>query len=164
MFESVKFAVTRGVELGKTEGVMKGTKMYLNESGQIGAIGMVTALGAVLIGLYVIAIVVGSMGTQITQGNIVLSSRWNTTLSTLDTNAGSAFNIANIIPIAIVGVGVNGSMSNRGHISSLNVDSDRCLRLPVKSDCCQPYQGYDDCFGICNAIRGQHNLAQKCLG
>ncbi len=102
----VKSTAKRGFELGKKYGVVKGTKVYLNESGMTGAVGIVVALGAVLIGLYIIAIVVGAMGTQVTSGNILLSGKWNTTISNIDTSAGSSFNIASILPIAIVGVGI----------------------------------------------------------
>jgi hypothetical protein len=93
-------------ELGKKHGIVKGVRKYLDESGMTGAVGIVIALGAVLIGLYIIAIVVGSMGTQVTSGNILLSSKWNTTVSSIDTSASSTFNIASILPIAIVGVGI----------------------------------------------------------
>lgn len=93
-------------ELGKKYGVIKGTRKYLDETGMTGAVGIIIGLGAVLIGLYIIAIVVGSMGTQVTSGNILLSSQWNTTVSSIDTSASSTFNIASILPIAIVGVGI----------------------------------------------------------
>lgn len=93
-------------ELGRKYGVVKGVRKYLNEQAMTGAIGIVIALGAVLIGLYIIAIVVGSMGTQVTSGNILLSSKWNTTITNIDTSAGSTFNIASILPIAIIGVGI----------------------------------------------------------
>lgn len=78
-------------ELGKKYGVVKGVRKYLDETGMTGAVGIVVALGAVLIGLYIIAIVVGAMGTQVTSGNILLSTKWNTTLSNIDTSAGSSF-------------------------------------------------------------------------
>jgi hypothetical protein len=93
-------------ELGRKHGVVKGVRKYLDEQGMTGAVGIVIALGAVLIGLYIIAIVVGAMGTQVTGGNILLSAKWNTTISNIDTSAGSTFNIASILPIAIVGVGI----------------------------------------------------------
>lgn len=83
-------------ELGKKYGVIKGTRKYLDETGMTGAVGIVIGLGAVLIALYIIAIVVGSMGTQVTTGNIVLSSQWNTTISSIDTSASSTFNDCNV--------------------------------------------------------------------
>lgn len=93
-------------ELGKKFGVVKGIRKYLDEQAMTGAVAIIIALGAVLIGLYIIAIVVGAMGTQVTGGNILLSGRWNTTISNIDASAGSTFNIASILPIAIVGVGI----------------------------------------------------------
>mgnify|MGYP001262247589 CR=1 FL=1 len=93
-------------ELGKKHGVVKGTRKYLDEQGMTSAVAIIIALGAVLIGLYIIAIVVGAMGTQVTGGNILLSPSWNTTISNIDASAGSTFNIASILPIAIVGVGI----------------------------------------------------------
>jgi hypothetical protein len=102
----MKSYAKRGYELGKKHGIAKGVKAYLDESGMTGAVGIVVALGAVLIGLYIIAIVVGAMGTQVTTGSILLSGRWNTTITNIDTSAGSSFNIASILPIAIVGVGI----------------------------------------------------------
>lgn len=102
----LKYALTRGYELGKTYGVRKGIKVWREETGMVGAVAIITAIGAILIGLYVIAIVVGVLGTQVTSGNILMSARWNTTISNIDVNAGSTFNIANILPIAVVGVGI----------------------------------------------------------
>lgn len=102
----MKSTAKRGFELGKQHGIIQGTRKYLDETAMTGAVGIVVALGAVLIGLYIIAIVVGAMGTQVTTGNILLSSKWNTTITNIDTSAGSSFNIASILPIAIVGVGI----------------------------------------------------------
>lgn len=102
MFEGFKTAYEHGKEVGKTYGLRKGVKLYLDEAGFGGALGIVTALGVVLIGMYVIAIVVGSMGNSITANGIInTSSAWGTILSSVDTNARSSFQIANILPIAI---------------------------------------------------------------
>lgn len=102
----MEYYAKKGYELGRKYGLVGGFKRYLDETGMTGAVGIIVALGAVLIGLYIIAIVVGSMGTQVTSGNILLSGRWNTTITSIDTSAGSTFNIASILPIAIVGVGI----------------------------------------------------------
>lgn len=99
--------IQHGKEIGRKYGIRKGVKVYMDEAGFTGALGIVTALGVVLIGMYVIAIVVGSMGSSITTNGIInTSSAWGTILSNVDTNARSSFQIANILPIAIVGVGV----------------------------------------------------------
>jgi hypothetical protein len=95
-----------GKMLGREHGLVKGLKVYSNEKGFTSALGIVTALGVVLIGLYIISIVVGNLGTQVSDGSIKLSSAWNTTLTNVDSGARSSFQIANILPIAIVGVGV----------------------------------------------------------
>jgi hypothetical protein len=96
-----------GIELGKKYGVRKGVKLYMDETGFAGALGIVVSLGVVLIGMYVIAIVVGSMGSSVTTNGIInTTSAWGTILSSVDTNARSSFSIAGILPIAIVGVGV----------------------------------------------------------
>jgi len=102
----MQYYANKGFELGRKYGIVKGMRKYLDETGMTGAVGIVVALGAVLIGLYIIAIVVGSMGSQVTGGNILLSTKWNTTISNIDNSAGSSFNIASILPIAIVGVGI----------------------------------------------------------
>jgi hypothetical protein len=102
MFEGFKTEFEYGKSLGKKYGLRKGLKVYSDEHGFTSALGIVTALGVVLIGLYIIAIVVGNMGTQVSDGSIKLSAAWNTTLTNVDTGARSSFQIANILPIAIV--------------------------------------------------------------
>ena len=84
-----------------------------------GAVGIVITLAAVVIALYIAALVVGSMsktvsggsgwygnGTAIGSGGLGLPAAWNQTVSGLDTNANNSFSLANILPIAIVGVGI----------------------------------------------------------
>lgn len=107
MLETLKDTYHVGKALGQKYGVRKGVKVFVDESGFTGALAIVTALGTVLIGMYVIAIVVGSMGSSITSNGIISNtSAWRTILDSVDTNARSSFQIANILPIAIVGVGV----------------------------------------------------------
>jgi hypothetical protein len=106
MFEGIKSEFEYGKSLGREHGLRRGLKVYSDEHGFTSALGIVTALGVVLIGLYIISIVVGNLGTQVTDGSIKLSSAWNTTLSNVDSGSRSSFQIANILPIAIVGVGV----------------------------------------------------------
>jgi hypothetical protein len=84
-----------------------------------GAVGIVITLAAVIISLYITAIVVGSFsksisggsgwygnGTAIGGGGLGLPAAWNQTTAGLDTNANSSFGLANVLPIAIVGVGI----------------------------------------------------------
>lgn len=135
-------------ELGKKHGVVKGVRKYLDEQGMTGAVAIIIALGAVLIGLYIIAIVVGAMGTQVTGGNILLSGRWNTTISNIDASAGSTFNdgngglnsqytdggnIASILPIAIVGVGICDSVSETKPFAAEYDHRGRCVCRKVNS-------------------------------
>jgi hypothetical protein len=92
----------------------------IDESAEMsGAVGIVITLAAVIISLYITAIVVGSFsksisggggwygnGTAIGGGGMGMSSAWNQTVSGLDTNANNSFGLANVLPIAIVGVGI----------------------------------------------------------
>jgi hypothetical protein len=90
----------------------------IDESGMEGAIGIVITVAAVIIALYISAIVVASMsktvssggwygnGTAIGGGGLGLPAAWNQTMYGLDSNANNSFSLANILPIAIVGVGI----------------------------------------------------------
>jgi hypothetical protein len=71
-----------------------------------GAIGIVVTIAAVVIALYITAIVVGSMSKTTTGLSLPLA--WNTTVTNLDTQAQSSFALSGILPIAIVGVGILG--------------------------------------------------------
>jgi hypothetical protein len=59
-----------------------------------GAIGIIIAVGGVLIALYIIAVVVGSISYSVTSGNIKLSTTWNTTITNIDSQAQASFNLA----------------------------------------------------------------------
>lgn len=104
----------RGFALGAKYGISKGYEMYMageaapemDESAMQGAIGIIIAVGGVLIALYIIAVVVGSISYSVSSGNIRLSSTWNTTITNIDSQAQSTFNLANVLPIAIIGVGI----------------------------------------------------------
>jgi hypothetical protein len=102
----------RGLALGAKYGV-KGLGMYhdasvetpaVDESAVEGPVGIVVTIAAVVIALYITAIVVGSMSK--TTSGLSLTSAWNTTISSLDTQAQSSFALSGILPIAIVGVGI----------------------------------------------------------
>lgn len=104
----LKESFNEGIEIGKKYGLVKGYKMWTDQHGMSGAIGAIVIFAGVIICLYLSAIVVGSMGTQVSSGGIVMSSRWNTTVSSLDTSASSAFSMANVLPIAIIGTSIMG--------------------------------------------------------
>jgi hypothetical protein len=108
--------INRGLALGARYG-LKAVGMYfdpavetpeIDESAMQGAIGIVVTLAAVIIALYITAIVVGSFSKVVAPGSsgMVLTPAWNTTITSLDTQAGSSFALAGIVPIAIVGVGI----------------------------------------------------------
>jgi hypothetical protein len=104
--------INRAVALGSKYG-LKAVTMYtdatvatpeMDESAMEGAVGIVVTLAAVIIALYITAIVVGAMSKTTT--GLGLPAAWNTTLTSLDTQATSSFSLAGILPIAIVGVGI----------------------------------------------------------
>ena len=92
----------RGYALGAKYGIMGGLNRYqhttetpkMDESAMQGAIGIIIAVGGVLIALYIIAVVVGSISYAVTSGNIKLSPTWNTTISNIDSQAQATFNLA----------------------------------------------------------------------
>ena len=103
----------RGLALGAKHGV-KALSMYtdasvdtpeIDESAGIeSGVGIVVTIAAVIIAIYITTIVVGSMSK--TSTGMALPAAWNTTVSALDTSAQSSFALMNILPIAIVGVGI----------------------------------------------------------
>jgi hypothetical protein len=108
MFMELKRAAALGAKYG-----IAGVRMYtdasvetpeIDESAMEGAVGIVVTLAAVIIALYITAIVVGSMSK--TSTGLALPATWNTTVTALDSNATSSFSLAGILPIAIIGVGI----------------------------------------------------------
>ena len=108
------YAAKRGFSMGAKYGLVEGFRRYhsdeatpeMDETAMQGAIGIIIAVGGVLIALYIIAVVVGSISYAVTSGNIKLSSTWNTTITNIDSQAQATFNLANVLPIAIIGVGI----------------------------------------------------------
>jgi hypothetical protein len=104
----------RGFALGAKYGVLDGFRRFqtttetpkMDDSAMQGAIGIIIAVGGVLIALYIIAVVVGSISYAVTSGNIKLSPTWNNTITNIDSQAQATFNLANVLPIAIIGVGI----------------------------------------------------------
>jgi hypothetical protein len=112
MFAEIQRAVALGSKYG-----LKGIAMYtdstvatpeMDDTAMEGAVGIVITVAAVIIALYITAIVTGAMSKVVAPGGtgIVLTPAWNTTITGMDTQATSSFSLAGILPIAIVGVGI----------------------------------------------------------
>jgi len=104
--------LNRAVALGSKYG-LKAVTMYADSSVETpemgtdameGAVGIVITLAAVIIAIYITAIVAGSVSKS--AGDLGLPAAWNTTVTSLDSQANSSFSLASILPIAIVGVGI----------------------------------------------------------
>jgi hypothetical protein len=81
-------------------------KSSSSSSSSVGVVGIVVALGAVLIGMYIIAIIVGSMGSTMAGLTEVTVTSTDSSTTFVNANSEDMFNIASILPIAIVGVGI----------------------------------------------------------
>lgn len=98
----LKHSAVRGFAMGAKYGLVKGFRAYhsdeatpeLDETAMQGAIGIIIAVGGVLIALYIIAVVVGSISYAVTSGNIKLSPTWNSTITNIDSQAQATFNLA----------------------------------------------------------------------
>ena len=98
----------RGYALGAKYGIQKGLVMYnettetpkMDDSAMQGAIGIIIAVGGVLIALYIIAVVVGSISYAVTSGNIKLSPTWNNTITNIDSQAQATFNLAKFVIVS----------------------------------------------------------------
>jgi len=106
------YEVERALSLGAKHG-LKALLMFLDasveapkidEKALAGPVAIVVTLAGVIICLYIIAIVVGSMSKATT--GLGLSSNWTNTTNAIDTQANSSFSLAGILPIAIIGVGI----------------------------------------------------------
>jgi hypothetical protein len=97
-----KHSAQRGLAMGMKYGLVKGFRAYhseeatpeMDETAMQGAIGIIIAVGGVLIALYIIAVVVGSISYAVTSGNIKLSPTWNATITNIDSSAQATFNLA----------------------------------------------------------------------
>lgn len=99
-------AFKQGIALGRKYGLVKGIRMWTDQSGN-GAIGVIVIFAGVLITLYLSAMILGSMSATTTTG-LAMSSRWNTTVTAIDTSSASAFSLSNVLPLAVIGTGVMG--------------------------------------------------------
>ena len=134
----------RGLAMGMKYGLVKGFRAYrseeatpeMDETAMQGAIGIIIAVGGVLIALYIIAVVVGSISYAVTSGNIKLSPTWNSTIENIDSQAQATFNLANVLPIAIIGVGISVCNSvKRIVLFTANFDDrDWCFCRPWRID------------------------------
>ena len=109
MLSEMKRGFALGAKYGPAEGYkryMQGETAVVDETAMQGAIGIIVAVGGVLIALYIIAVVVGSISYSVTGGNIKLSPTWCQTVLNIDSQAQASFNLANVLPIAIIGVGI----------------------------------------------------------
>ncbi len=99
------YSAQRGLAMGMKYGLRKGFRAFksdeatpeMDETAMQGAIGIIIAVGGVLIALYIIAVVVGSISFAVTSGNIKLSPTWNTTITNIDSQAQATFNLAKCI-------------------------------------------------------------------
>jgi len=147
---SIKHAAQRGFALGAKHGVVGGFRAFmsdektpeLDETAMQGAIGIIIAVGGVLIALYIIAVVVGSISYSVTAGNIQISPEWCQTILNIDSQAQATFNLANVLPIAIIGVGTDVCNSTKGIIlfAIYSYDCDWCLQRPGYLNPCQNNQ------------------------
>jgi hypothetical protein len=100
----------RGFALGAKYGVFDGFRRFqtttetpkMDDSAMQGAIGIIIAVGGVLIALYIIAVVVGSISYAVTSGNIKLSPTWNNTITNIDSQAQATFNLAKFINVNLI--------------------------------------------------------------
>ena len=107
------YAAKRGFAFGAKYGIVKGFSAYhseeatpeIDEDAMQGAIGIIIAVGGVLIALYIIGVVVGSI-SYTTTNMIPHNSTWCLTIDNMDTQAQASLNLANVLPIAIIGVGI----------------------------------------------------------
>lgn len=110
----IGYAMRRGFSMGAKYGISEGFRKYLgddptpelDESAEQAALGIIFAAGGVLIALYVIAVVTGSFSYAVSSGNIKMSEEWNETITNADTSAAATYNLAGVIPIAVIGVGL----------------------------------------------------------
>ena len=117
------YVVKRGFAFGAKYGLKKGMAAYasdevtpeIDETAMQGAIGIIIAVGGVLIALYIIGIVVGSISYSVVASgeasgwaarNGTYARSWCSTLNNMDTSAQASFNLANVMPIVIIGVGI----------------------------------------------------------
>ena len=107
MFGKDSLSIERyAYDLGKEHGLVEGYKRFCETAGVSAAMGIVIAFGGVLITMYMVILIVGKIATTATSGSMGLNSNWSTTVIQMDTAASGAVGMANILPIAIIGIGI----------------------------------------------------------
>ena len=96
------------MELGKTLGFRKGWEQFKSENGMAAALAIIVGFGGVMIALYLIALIVGKIGTIAVGTGMGLSTNWVNNITQMDTQATSAFSLANVLPVAVIGIGILG--------------------------------------------------------
>ena len=134
----------RGLAMGMKYGLVKGFRAYhseeatpeMDETAMQGAIGIIIAVGGVLIALYIIAVVVGSISYAVTSGNIKLSPTWNSTITNIDNQAQATFNLAKCIIVSEIKinneilseVSTDACVTNSDYRCGYPDDRYRCIR------------------------------------
>lgn len=132
------YAAKRGFAMGAKYGLVKGFRTYataeatpeMDETAMQGAIGIIIAVGGVLIALYIIAVVVGSISYSVTSGNIKLSSTWNSTITNIDSQAQASFNLAKDGKSLLKRFAVGVCASDCNHRSWYSYDRNWCILRP----------------------------------
>lgn len=88
--------------IGGDSEIMKLIETLKNHSGNAGIIAAVVSIVAVIVVLIMGAIITGSFSTMATSANLNLSEDWLSAVNGISTTAVTTFNIAGMIPIAIV--------------------------------------------------------------
>ena len=152
----------RGLAMGMKYGLVKGFRAYhseeatpeMDETAMQGAIGIIIAVGGVLIALYIIAVVVGSISYAVTSGNIKLSPTWNSTITNIDSQAQATFNLAKPTKSEKIGdKDINSPFEDSFRRGQCASDCDHRSRyilshLYMAFDTIYPYDRY---WGICRS-------------
>ena len=110
----LKYTWDRSKELGRTFGLKEGWKHFKAENGEIAALGVIVTFGAVVISLYLVGLITGKIGSLVVpnggpaQNPFQLNASWYNTTVTLDQQAQSSMGLGNILPVAVIGIGILG--------------------------------------------------------
>jgi hypothetical protein len=110
MFEMVIHAARKGTALGSKYGLAGLGKLnedvVINEDAIQGPEGIVISVAVVIIVMYIVTLIVGSMSNTVATGGVNMSQNWKNTTASLDTQSQGSFTLMQILPLAIVGVGI----------------------------------------------------------
>jgi hypothetical protein len=85
--------------------------LYQNERGDADGkvIGIVATLGAILIAIYILTMVTGGISQSTEQNSLINeTSNWGPVFNNMDQMGGAGFQLASLLPIILVGIGVMG--------------------------------------------------------